>query len=65
MFEIVNSIPVVEIKSNKCGTLSVRECANFNFAIPDSTPPEIYKIPVDISFDEARWIYINPVRILK
>lgn len=63
--EIANSLPVVEIKSNKCGALSIRECANFNFTIPDNALSENYKIAIDVSFDEARWIFVNPVKILK
>lgn len=35
----------------------------FDFDIPDDTLTKKYKIVVDMVFDEAEWIFINPVRI--
>jgi len=60
-----NSVPALEIESNDCGTRSIRDCANFNFTIPNDEPFQNYKIVLDVSFDEAKWIFINPVEISK
>jgi len=38
--------------------------ANFNSFIPGDILFQNYKFVVDISFDEAEWIFINPVKIL-
>lgn len=63
--EIVkNSVPNVELENNECGTLSIQECADFNFTIPNDPQFQNYKIVIDMSFDEAKWIFINPIRIL-
>ncbi len=59
-----NSVPSLEIGKSECGTRSIRDCANFNFTIPNEVPSQIYKIVIAISFDEAKWIFINPVKIL-
>ena len=59
-----NSIPILELGSKDCNTLSVQDCANFEFSIPGSIILQDYKIVVDISFDEAEWIFINPVEIV-
>ncbi|HET7642284.1 MAG TPA: hypothetical protein VFK40_02155 [Nitrososphaeraceae archaeon] len=59
-----NSIPILELGSKDCGTLSVQDCANFEFSIPGNIILQNYKIVVDISFDEAEWIFINPVKIV-
>ena len=60
-----NSIPTLEVGYNDCGSQSIEVCANFNFYIPNNTLFQNYKIVVDMSFDEAEWIFINPVKILK
>jgi hypothetical protein len=60
-----NSISGLEIKSNDCGNLSIQDCANFDFTIPSDMPLQNYKFVVDISFDEARWIFINPLKMAK
>jgi hypothetical protein len=60
-----NNITTLEIKSNNCGNLSTQDCANFNFTIPKDIEPQNYKFVVDISFDEAKWIFVNPVKISK
>ena len=39
-------------------------CVNFDFDIPEDIPNKKCKIVVDMVFDEAEWIFINPVRIL-
>jgi len=59
-----NSIPTVELENNECGTLSIQQCADFNFTIPNDAQFQNYKIVIDMSFDEAKWIFINPIRIL-
>lgn len=62
--EIVeNSVPILELEDNDCGDQSIAVCANFNFTIPSDILIQEYKIVVDMSFDEAQWIIINPVRI--
>ena len=58
-----NSIPSVELENNECGTLSIQQCADFNFTIPNDAQFQNYKIVIDMSFDEAKWIFINPIRI--
>lgn len=59
-----NSVPVLELEKNDCGSQSIEDCADFDFEIPDDILIKKYKIVVDMSFDEAEWIFINPVRIL-
>jgi hypothetical protein len=60
-----NSVPALEIESSDCSTRSIRDCANFNFTIPNDAPFQNYKIVLDVSFDEAKWIFINAVKISK
>ena len=60
-----NSIPNLELAYNDCGTGSIKNCANFEFSIPKNIPIQNYSIVLDMSFDEAQWIFINPVKILK
>jgi len=59
-----NSIPLLELETNDCGSQSIEDCANFDFDIPEDIPTKKYKIVVDMVFDEAEWIFIIPVRIL-
>src|ERR1044072_7855168 len=59
-----NSIPVLELGKNDCGSQSIQDCANFDFDIPEDVLTKKYKIVVDMVYDEAEWIFINPVRIL-
>ncbi len=59
-----NSIPTIQLGSNNCGSLSVEDCANFDFSIPGNIIFGNYKIVVEISFDEAEWIFINPLEIV-
>ncbi len=59
-----NSIPTIQLGSNNCGSLSVEDCANFDFSIPGNIILGNYKIVVEISFDEAEWIFINPLEIV-
>ena len=60
-----NSIPLLELEKNDCGSKSIEDCAHFDFDIPEDILTKKYKIVVDMVFDEAEWIFINPVRILK
>ena len=59
-----NSIPVLELEKNDCGSQSIEDCANFDFALPEDIMIKKYKIVVDMVFDEAEWTFINPVRVL-
>ena len=59
-----NSIPTIQLGSNNCGNLSIEDCANFDFSIPGNIILGNYKIVVEMSFDEAEWIFINPVEIV-
>ena len=59
-----NSIPTIQLGSNNCGSLSVEDCANLDFSIPGNIILGNYKIVVEISFDEAEWIFINPLEIV-
>ena len=59
-----NSIPTLQLGSNDCGSLSLEDCANFSFSFPGNIIHDNYKIVVDMSFDEAEWIFINPVEIV-
>ena len=61
---VQNSIPILELGSKDCGNLSIEDCANFEFSIPGNIILQDYKTVVDISFDEAEWIFINPVEIV-
>lgn len=59
-----NSIPTIQLESNNCDSLSIEDCANFDFSIPGNIILGNYKIIVEMSFDEAEWIFINPVEIV-
>jgi len=59
-----NSIPQLELKKNDCSSQSLEDCAHFDFDIPHDILTKKYKIVLDMVFDEAEWIFINPVRIL-
>ena len=59
-----NSIPTIQLGSNNCGSLSIEDCANFDFSIPGNIILGNYKIVVEMSFDEAEWISINPLEIV-
>ena len=59
-----NSIPTIQLGSNNCGSLSIEDCANFDFSIPGNIILGNYKIVVEMSFDEAEWIFINPLEIV-
>lgn len=58
-----SSIPQLELQKNDCGSQSLEVCAHFDFDIPHDILFKKYKIVVDMVFDEAEWIFINPVRI--
>ena len=63
-----NSFPTLELGSKTCYNLSIEDCANFSFSIPENTILGNYKLVVEISFEEfieAKWIFINPVEIIK
>jgi len=57
------SIPMLELADYDCGTQSIEDCANFDFSIPYDILLQDYKIVVDMSFDEAEWLFINPIKI--
>ena len=59
----MNSIPQIELQKNDCGYQSLEDCGHFNFGIPHDILFKKYKIVVDMVFDEAEWIFINPVSI--
>lgn len=61
---VENSVPKLEVESTDCGTNTIKVCANFNFTIPGDILIHDYKIVVDMTFDEAQWFFINPVKIL-
>jgi hypothetical protein len=58
-----NNITALDIRGNDCGNLTTQDCANFSFTIPDDIAPQSYKLVVEISFDEAKWLFINSVQI--
>jgi len=58
------SIPQLELQKNDCGSQSLEDCAHFNFHIPDDILTKKYKLVVDMVFDEAEWMFINPVIIM-
>jgi hypothetical protein len=63
--QIVNdSVPNLELGYNDCGIETVKKCANFDFSIPPNVTVQNYSIVLDMSFDEAQWMFINPVSIL-
>jgi hypothetical protein len=57
------SIPMVELVDNDCAAQSIEDCANFDFSVPGDILLQNYKIVVDMLFDEAEWLFINPVKI--
>jgi hypothetical protein len=59
-----NSIPTIQLGSNNCGSLSIEDCAHFDFSIPGNIVLGNYKIVVEMSFDEAEWLFINPLEIV-
>ena len=59
-----NSIPTIQLGSNNCGTLSIEDCSNFDFSILGNIILGNYKLVVEMSFDEAKWIFINPIEIV-
>ena len=59
-----NSFPILELGNNDCGILSIEECANLAFSMPNNIILGNYKIVVKMSFDEAEWIFINSIEIL-
>jgi len=59
-----NSIPQIELQKNDCGSHTLEACANFDFDIPHDILIKKYKIVVDMVFDEAEWIFINPISII-
>jgi hypothetical protein len=55
----------MELAYHNCGTQSIKNCANIDFSIPSNVTGKNYNIVLDMSFDEAQWLFINPVEILK
>jgi hypothetical protein len=60
-----NSIPELDLGKNDCGSQSIQGCANFDFDIPEDVLTKKYKIVVDMVYDEAEWIFINPVTTIQ
>ena len=60
-----NSNSTLELGINECSNRSIKDCANFNFSIPNEVLFQNYKFVIDMSFDEAKWLFINPVKILE
>ena len=58
------TFPVLKLESKGCGIQSIEDCANFDFSIPPNIILNNYKIEIMISFDEAKWIFINPIEIV-
>jgi hypothetical protein len=58
-----NNITAIDILSKQCGNLATEDCANFSFTVPNDVAPRNYKLVVEISFDEAKWLFINSVQI--
>jgi hypothetical protein len=58
-----NNITAIDIISKECGNLTTQDCANFSFTVPNDVAPRNYKLVVEISFDEAKWLFINSVQI--
>jgi hypothetical protein len=58
------SVPNMELGYNDCGTGTIKKCANFDFSIPTNVTAQNYSIVLDMYFDEAQWMFINPVSIL-
>jgi hypothetical protein len=57
------SIPTLPLVSNNCGIKSIEDCANIDFSIPTNIISSNYKFVVEMSFDEAKWIFINDIVI--
>lgn len=63
--QIVNgSVPNLELGYNDCGIETIKKCASFDFSIPTNLTVQNYSIVLDMSFDEAQWMFINHVSIL-
>jgi hypothetical protein len=58
-----NSIPLLILEDHDCGSQSLEDCANFDFDIPEDILTQKYKTVFDMNFDEAEWLFINPVRV--
>ena len=59
-----NSIPLLELEDHDCGSQSLKDCVHFgSISIPDDILTQRYKMVVHMNFDEAEWIFINPVKI--
>ena len=54
-----NSFPTIQLENNNCSIKSIENCANIDFSIPTNIIPGNYKLVVEMSFDEAKWIFIN------
>jgi hypothetical protein len=60
---IHNSVLKLELAEIDCGVMSIENCAKTVFIIPENLLFQNYKLVIDMSFDEAKWIFINPVSI--
>ena len=63
---IVNSsVTTLDLAEIDCDIMSIENCAKTVFIIPENLLFQNYKLVIDMSFDEAKWLFINPVKILK
>jgi len=60
-----NAVPKLELAEVDCAVMSIENCAKTVFFIPENLLFHNYKLVIDMSFDEAKWIFINPVKIAK
>ena len=60
-----NTIPTLDLVTNDCDDQPIEYCAKIDFSLHSNILVKEYKIVIDISFDEARWIFINPITILE
>lgn len=58
-----NNITALDIISNDCGNLTTQDCASFSFTVPVDIASQSYKLVIEISFDEAKWLFINSVQV--
>ena len=59
-----NSVPNLELGYDDCGTGTTKKCASIDFSMPANLTAQNYSLVLDMSFDEAQWIFINPVKVL-
>lgn len=55
-----NSVPTLQLAERNCDSMPIEECASVDF-LPENVLNQSHKIVIDLSFDEAKWIFINPM----